>query len=341
LGRQFQTKLRISFGVVLAQALLTAVIPAVQSEIYFIIWLMLVSGALGMGIPVMFSLTTDLIPMKQRGVAAALVTALAYTTAELLSDEWTFEFFQARLLWILLGGTLGMGVLAFARHPWLTALSQQHRQPEFAIGRFVHAKPDSAGLRPSRRVLGLIVVMFGIYFVDSLGFLRLLKIPGFMENTWQSPLFGNRLFIALTHVIGALIAGVLYRAISERQLFFWILGIFALTHLQYSLHLRATGQTGVTLSLPMLYALAVSLYTVVNFALWADLSTPDTICFNSALGVAFSAWTTTFLSTGLSIYWQGSGMSLERHIQIVDSVAILLFLVMLVLAYLKNLEEIA
>jgi MFS family permease len=337
-GFQFRKKLQVSLGVVVTQTFLTTVLPAVHNEAGFIAWLVLVSVTLGIGVPVMFSLTTDLVPVKQRGVAAALVTALAYTAAEMLSDAWTFEFFRERLLWVLALGSLGMGVLAFIRHPWLDVLAQQHKDPRFGIGRFVRRKKGGV-LRPSRRIRGLILVMFGIYFIDSLGFLRLLKVPGFMEETWQSPLITERIFIAVTHVVGALIAGVLYSALSERQLFTWILGLFALTHLQYSLHIRVTGDAQVALAMPMLYALAVSLYTVINFAIWADLSTPETISMNSALGVALSAWTATFLSTGLAIYWQGQGLSLVRHIQIVDSLAILLFLAMIMLAYLRKPEH--
>jgi hypothetical protein len=67
------------------------------------------------------------------------------------------------------------------------------------------------------------------------------------------------------------------------------------------------------------------------FALWADLSTPDTICMRFALGVAFSGWTATFLSTALAIYLQGGGISLEHHIQIVDSLAIFFFTVAMIL----------
>lgn len=339
IGRQFRTKLKLSFGVILTQTILTAVISSVNTETAFIAWLMLVSGALGIGVPVMFSLTIDLVPVNQRGIAAALVTALAYLAAEVLSRQWDFANFQRQLLWVLIGGSVGMGILAFVRHPWLETLAQQHQQPAFGIGRFVHQASGSKH-HPSRRITGLIVIMFGIYFVDSLGFLRLLKVPGFMEATWQSPLFGNRLFIAGVHVVGALIGGILYSALNERQLFFWILGLFAITHLQYSLHIRASGEMDTVLAFPMLYALAVSLYTVINFSVWADLSTPDTISINSSLGVALSAWTATFLSTGLAIYWQSQGMSLERHIQTVDSLAMLLFLGMLVMAFLRKPERI-
>ena len=61
-----------------------------------------------------------------------------------------------------------------------------------------------------------------------------------------------------------------------------------------------------------------------------------TISMNTAIGVALSAWTATFLSTGLAIFWQGQGMPLERHIQIVDSVAILAFIGLLVLAFFRK-----
>ena len=322
-GRRFRLKLQISFGVVLAQAILTLISPLIAAEPGFLVWLAGVSLALGVGVPVMFSMTVDLVPVRMRGGAAALVTAAAYFAAETLSSQWTFEAFRRQSLWMLAGGTIGVGVLAFLRHPWLEALACQHELPAFAHGRFVRQG------RAEGRMFGLVAIMFGIYFVDSLGFLRLLKTPLYMTSAWQSPDFDVRLFIAGTHVVGALVAGVLYSSLRTRPLFLWIFGIFALTHLQYSFHIR-TGAENTVLSMPMLYALAVSLYTVVNFAIWADLSTPDTISRNAALGVALSGWTATFLSTGLAIAW-GERLSLERHIQVVDSLAMLFFLFMLLL----------
>jgi hypothetical protein len=98
-----------------------------------------------------------------------------------------------------------------------------------------------------------------------------------------------RLTIGLAHVITALIAGVLYTHLSQRLLFFWIFGIFALTHLTYTFRIWLLPETtSLSLGAPMLYATAVSLYTVVNFAIWADFSTPQTIGRNTAVGVALS-----------------------------------------------------
>ena len=142
------------------------------------------------------------------------------------------------------------------------------------------------------------------------------------------------LFIAGTHVVGALAAGILYSNLRERPLFLWAFGILALTHLQYILHIRIEAASP-TLSMPMLYALAVSIYTVINFAVWADISTPDTISLNSALGVALSGWTATFVSTGLALQWSRN-ISLEHHIQIVDSLAVVFFLAIGLILYFQT-----
>lgn len=338
LGRQFRFKLRAAFWVIVSQTILTAALPAVQGSWGFLFWLLGTAAVLGIGVPVTFSMAVDLVPVRLRGLVAAWITALAYFAAETLSNQWTFEFFRARALWVLAAGSLGTALLAYIRHPWLDALALQSQDPRFSRGRFVRSQ-DERGLLRSKGVLQFVILMFAVYFIDSLGFLRLLKVPGLMQVTWQSPLLSDRLFISAVHLVGAVIGGLLYNALSERQLFFWIFGLFALTHLQYSLHLRVTGDSLATLATPMLYALAVSLYTVVNFAVWADLSTPDTISFNAALGVALSAWTATFLSTGLAIYWQGQGLSLVRHIQIVNALAMLLFLALLAVAFFSRSER--
>jgi MFS family permease len=330
-GRRFRLKLRLAFYVVLTQTILTAICPLARNETAFLVWLSAAAAALGLGVPALFSMAVDLIPVRQRGLMAGLVTALAYFAAETFSTSWTFEAFRIRALILTAAGTLLSGVLAFAHHPWLEQLARQHRLPTFGHGRFTR-RPSG---RPSS-LLALIVAMFAIYFIDSLGFLRLLKTPVYMQSAWQSPDLNVRLFIAAVHVAGAMAAGILYNALSERHLFLWVFGIFALAHLQYSLDIRLGTGPGAALSMPMLYALAVSLYTVLNFALWADLSTPDTICMRSALGVALSGWTATFLSTALAIYLQGSGVSLEQHIQIVDALAMLFFALTLTLAFFRR-----
>jgi len=124
-GKNFRLKLRLSCGVVMMQTLLTFICPWITAEAVFILWLGGVSLTLGIGVPVMFSMTVDLVPVRWRGGAAALVTASAYFFAETLSSEWTFEAFHRQSLFMLAGGVIGMGMLVFIRHPWLDALAGQ------------------------------------------------------------------------------------------------------------------------------------------------------------------------------------------------------------------------
>ena len=79
--------------------------------------------------------------------------------------------------------------------------------------------------------------------------------------------------------------------------------------------------------------MTVSLYTVVNFAVWADVSTPQTITLNTAVGVSLSGWAATFLSTALSLQLQEIGVSLEAHLQLVNGLAMLFFLLVLAVLY--------
>lgn len=332
---RFRVKLRLAFLVVTLQTILTLIAPLIKSESAFFAWIVFASLALGIGMPATFSMTVDLIPRRDRGYVGALITAAAYFAAEVFSSSWQFESFRSQILWIMIPGAAGVGLLAFAKFPFLDILASQHSQPEFAYGRFV--RPDSnGGTRVQRSLIGLLVLMFGIYFVDSLGFLRLLETPLYMQTAWQSSDLNIRLAIGITHVIAALIAGVLYTYMHERNLFLWIFGIFAITHLEYTLHIRIGASDYAPLSMPLMYALAVSLYTVLNFAIWADISTPRTISLNAAIGVALSGWSATFISTALAIRWDAIHISLERHLQIVDSLAFLFFLGMIVLIFFQG-----
>ncbi|MDX1613411.1 MAG: hypothetical protein R3300_03815 [Candidatus Promineifilaceae bacterium] len=329
-GRSLPVKLRLAFGVVVLQTLLTVATPWILNSTLFLLWIVLTSVSLGVGVPAMFSMTVDLIPVRDRGYVAAVITALSYLAAAALANDWTVGTFTRQMLLIMPPGALLVGLLAFKRFDFMDQLAQQHRQPRFAHGRFVRATDEAT--RPSRRLMAFILFMFAVYFVDSLGFLRLVDTPIFMSGTWQSQALGARMFIGLAHVVAAAIAGILYAALSERSLLMWSLGIFALTHFMTMFQARLLPDNDATLGMPLLYATAVSLYTVLNFAVWADLSTPRTISLNSALGVALSGWTATFISTALAIQWQAGGMPLERHLALVDAAAMIFFVFMLVLS---------
>lgn len=334
--QHFITRLRIAFGVVVLQTILTVTAPYVPNQAWFRAWIVLASVALGVGVPVTFSMTVDLIPMRHRGHVAAAITALAYAAASIFSGDWHIEQFSTQMRWIMPPGALALGLLAFDKLPFLdlNQLARQHSQSQFGRGRFVRSQAPSR-LPIDRRLAGFILLMFAIYFVDSLGFLRLIETPLYVEAAWQSPDLNTRLLIGAIHVLGAWIAGVLYFSLDEKALFYWTFGLFALVHFMYGMDIRLPSANSTPLATPLLYSIAVSLYTVLNFALWADLSTARTVAFNSALGVGLAGWAATFASTALSIQWRVGGMPLAQHLNIVDALAMLFFVGLLGLAVLQ------
>jgi MFS family permease len=328
-SKDLRVKLRLAFGVVLVQTILTWMAPSLTSQTGMLLWIIGASLALGVGVPATFSMTVDFIPIRDRGYASAFITAIAYFFAATFSTSWMIEDFSRQILSLMAGGAAALGLLAFAPLPFVEQLAGLHQQKGYGRGRFVHLDPHTGQSIVSRRLILLVLLMFGLFFIDSLGFLRLAETPVFFETAWQSPDFGVRLSIGVVHVIGALIAGILYTTIGERYLFVWIFGIFAMVHLMYTFDARS-GASGV-LAMPILYSLAVSLYTVVNFAIWADVSTTDNISRNTAIGVAISGWMATFVSTALALQWKQQGVPLERHLNIVDALAFIFFGIVLVL----------
>jgi MFS family permease len=329
---QFFTKLRLAFLSVLVQTLLTAVAPFIGSELGLLLWVVAASGALGIGVPATFGLTVDLIPVRDRGYVAAIITSLAYLAANIYSTQWRIERFSAQILWLMVLGTIGIGVLAFKRFGFTEQLAIQHRRPEFGLGRFVQVNRRGQA-RVKRSLYVLIGLMFGVFFIDSLGFLRLIATPLLVESAWQSPELARHVLIGGTHAVAAIIGGVLYAALDERNLFLWIFGLFGMVHLMYGFSMRAPLDNEPALAMPILYATAVSLYTVLNFAIWADVSTPRTISLHAALGVALSGWASTFISTALAIRWEIGALPLMEHLQVVGAISMLFFLVLLVVSF--------
>ncbi|MFU8771741.1 MAG: MFS transporter, partial [Anaerolineales bacterium] len=208
-SRKFIIKLRLAFIVILLQTILTVIAPNIRSEAGFLAWIIFASFSLGIGVPVTFGMTVDLIPRRDRGYVAAIITAVAYFAAPVLSAPWEIEHFSRQMLLVMLPGLPVIGILAFKKFAFIQQLAQQHTQPEFWFGRYV--RRDEAGSdRVNWKLFGLIILMFGVFFVDSLGFLRMTDTPLLMESAWTSPEIQPRLLIGWVHVVAALVGGVLY-----------------------------------------------------------------------------------------------------------------------------------
>ena len=313
-------KLRALFGVVATQTVLTLTAVRVQSEGAFLAWIGVASVAIGVGIPASFSLMSDFIPVRHRGAIAAVVAGLAFFVAALYPLQWRVEDFAPLMGVVMVPAAVLLGVVSFRPTHLVDRLARQHER--FGRGRFCYPTPVATS---SFTFWGLVILMFAVFFIDSLGFLRIIDAPVYISTSWQSPEIGVRLFIAIAHVAGAVMAGVLYTAFDRRWLFLWIFGLFAFTHLLYTFHL-ATAPSGVQppLVLPLFYVLAVSFYTTLNFALWPDLSTSANVGLHTALGVGIAGWLASFLSTSLALFSAQAGLSLLQHLRYVNALALLL-----------------
>ncbi|MCU4744424.1 hypothetical protein [Natronoglomus mannanivorans] len=325
-------KLRLVLAVVLTQLVLTAVAPLVTTPAQFLGWVVVCAISLGVGMPTTLSLTIDFVPVRDRGYVAAL----SFFVAAIYPLEWSIEEFSTVLVAAMIPGAVVLALLASGRLGIVETFAEQHR--EFGTGRFCRPDPVSTW---SLTFWTLVVLMFGVFFIDSLGFLRLVETPTYIFTSWQSPDLRVRLFIAFAHVVGAGMAGVLYTNFERRWLFLWVFGLFSVTHLLYTFDIRAAQAGDPSLLLPLFYVLAVSFYTTLNFALWPDLSTPETIGTHSAIGLGMAGFLATFLSTGVALYFQALEVTLFDHLNVVNALALLLFVSLAVLLYVRRMIVLA
>ncbi len=345
-SEQFQTKLRLLFGVVCVQFVLTLVAPSIRTVPAFGAWIVVASIGLGVGFPVSFSLAVDLVPVPDRGYVAAAITAIAYFLANAIPLSWSIDVFSRVMAVAMAPGVVVLAVLSFAGVDRLDAMLDDlgEQSERFGVGRFCHGTPVRAR---SATFLVPVVLMFGVFFIDSLGFLRIIDTPSLLLSSWQSPSLSTRLFIAVAHVVGAVMAGIIYANYSLSRVFLWTFALFALTHVMYTSDLRfaalfpAIAGDGTSPLNPALYAIAVSFYTTLNFALWPDLSTPETVGTHSAIGIGVAGWLATFSSTALALYFQAAELTLLSHLNVVQALSLLLLFGLAVGLYARRMVELA
>jgi MFS family permease len=329
-------RLRLLFVVTAVQLALTVAAPLLAAPTGFVVWVVVCAASIGVGMPVTFSFMADLVPVRDRGFAAAVPAGLAFFIAALYPQEWRIEQFSAVMAAAMAPAVVVLAVLAFRPTRSIEQLAQQ--QVGFGPGRFTRPPAPTA----STGMFALVVTaMFAVFFIDSLGFLRIIDTPAYISTSWQSPDLRVRLFIAVAHVVGAAIAGVLYTTFDWRWLLVWVYGLFGFTHLLYVFHLATGAGAAPPLVLPGMYVLAVSFYTTLNFALWPDLSTPDTIGTRCAVGVGVAGWLASFLSTALALVSDAAGVTLLTHLRYVDALALLLVAVVPLLLYTGRVRALA
>ncbi|MFC7132798.1 MULTISPECIES: MFS transporter [Salinibaculum] len=337
LSTDLRAKLRVLWGVIVVQLALTLTAPVLASPAQFGGWIVLCAASIGVGMPTTFSLVVDLVPVADRGPVAAAATAAAYFLANVYPTQWEIESFSIIMSAAMAPAVLVLGYLAFRENALVDALAGTHERPSFGIGRFCRPNRVRTG---SYAFLSALALMFGVYFIDSLGFLRIIETPAYIYTSWQSPDFGVHLLIGGVHVVTAVMAGVLYTNFGRRWLFLLVFGLFGFTHLMYVFDVRA-GIGDAPLLMPLFYAGAVSFYTVLNFAIWPDMSTPETIGRHSAIGVGIAGFLATFLSTAVVLYIKSESVGLARHLTIVDALSLLFFFLVLVTVYAHRMVRLA
>jgi len=341
-----RTKLKLLFGVLVVQFVLTAAAPHIRTVAAFGAWILVASVALGIGFPVSFSLAIDFVPVPDRGPVAAVITAATYFLANAVPIEWSIGAFSQLMVLAMAPGLVVLGAVAFELlapvESIVDDLAGQYR--EFGTGRFCHESPVKTR---SLAFFAPVALMFGVFFVDSLGFLRIIETPALILTSWQSPEFSTRLAIAVVHVVGALMAGVLYVNFDRNGLFLWVFALFGFTYVLYTSDLRAAalfptlGRDAPSILNPLFYALTVSFYTTLNFALWPDLSTTETVGTHSAIGVGMAGWLATFVSTAVALYLDHAAVGLLTHLNLVNALALLFFFALVVGIYLRRMLAVA
>jgi MFS family permease len=352
-SRDLFARLRVTFAVVAVQFVVAFVAPHIRSVPVFLVWLAVSGVTIGLAVPVAFSLMVDFVPVPDRGYAAAAAAGGAFFAAALYPLEWRIGAFSLVMVVAMLPALPLLGAAAFGKLGFVNDLAA--RGQPYAEGRFTRetrpegASPDErAGSGTTReqrdgnslpltslRFLTFLVLLFGVFFVDSFGFLRIVEEPSLVEASWQSPDLAVHATIAVVHLVGAGMAGVLYANFEEEWLFVWTFAVFAVTHLLYLVGFLQGPIARGGIAEPLFYALAVSFYTTLNFALWPDTATPEGVGVRAAVGVG-AAWLATFLSTSLALYLKGTGLSVPAHFDLVNALALLLLLAALVMLYVRR-----
>lgn len=326
-GTDVRLKFRVLFGILLLLLGLTSLLPLVASFLQFLAWVLACALLVGTAIPFAFSLMLDLVAPGKRGYAAGLVAGGAFALAAWLPFEWAAGNFVGPAVAVLLPVVVLLAVLSVAPGTVSVRFQRQHgASPEPTDGRRMTRTPVVVGL----------VLLFGAFFVDSLGFVRIIETPAIVDSSWQSSDRGIRATLAVTHVVGGLAAGVLYTKLRYLWLFVATFALFAAAQFLYAFDIAVGGPSVLGTATPLVYVLAVSCYTVVAFALWPDLATPETVGTYTGVGIGIGGWLATFTSTALALASDQLQLAVERHLLAVGVLSCLFVLLTVSLWYLTD-----
>ncbi len=339
-------KTRFLMTLILAggQAGLITLSLLITTEIQFLIWLGLFSGILGVIFPLVISYVFLFVKSGDRGPIAGIITAFAYLFGNLSPNPWTI---QGTLLdAIISSGPVMLCIAYFIFHmDLIEKLEPSDNEIDLYNGRYAMINESqesnskkSKFLEPLQagHSIGLILLlMFGVYFVDSFGFLRVIHQNELMQYTWHGP-YPIKVLLGLVHFITAILMGFLYKKYGYRIVFFSSFTLFFIADLLFSFYPLGS----LLIITALIYCSTVSFYTVNSFALFTDCSTKKDMYKKAGIGIGVGGWLSSFLSTMVTVelFSTTSGVEgFKLHLLITAIIALVFMLLTIYLLYAKKL----
>lgn len=258
----------------------------ISTPIQFTIWIIIFSIVLGFLICQPFVFVFMLIPSKDRGIFAGIVTGLAYLIGNFSMAEWTYIGLSMETIVV----TIPLGLLI------IYALINLKRMNIYDYTKEKDDKYSGPFIKTYNFAI-IVLLMFGVYFVDSFGFLRIAKQPFFMI-LWHGE-FGVKMWLGISHLISAVLMGIIYQ--KRKELGPMTIFISSLTGFIICDFLFSSNPTGAFLYIiAYLYCATVSFYTINSFIVWADISNSSNISSRAGIGIGIGGWLSSFLSTALT-----------------------------------------
>ena len=318
LGTELLVKFRVLFGLLVLLLGVTALAPLVSTFPGFLALILGCSALLGTAIPFAFSLMLDLVSPGLRGYAAGTVAGGAFFLAALFPFEWAAGEFVPAAVVVLAPVVVLLGVLSLSPGAVAVAFDRDSGASPLSLG----GVAGTVDLFRAPVTVGL-VLLFGSFFVDSLGFVRIIETPAYVDSSWQSSERATRLAIAVTHVVGGLAAGVVYARRRYLLLFAASFTLFASAQLLYAYDIAVGGPAVLETVMPLVYVLAVACYTTVTFAIWPDLAEPGSVGTYTAVGIGIGGWLATFASTALALVSDQLSLGIGLHLLVVGLLSLL------------------
>ncbi|MHA1338599.1 MAG: MFS transporter [Promethearchaeota archaeon] len=296
----------------------------------FVPWIIAFSLVLGFLFPLIYSFVYYFIPTKTRGLVAGLITGIAYFFGNISPFEWNFEDFIKESIVIMIPAVILLGLLLL-NHRKIELYEIKDKKTVTTIESTKDIDKNSskeiAGRFLDRNLFIVTLFMFGVYFIDSFGFMQVISEDTILNVTWRGPI-ETRLLFGLIHFIAAIIMGFLYYKFNEKIVFICSFIGFTVGDFLFSLYPSGT----LLIITSLIYCATVSFYTINSFVVWADISTEKNISKNAGIGIGIGGWLSSFISTSLTNALSRSLTGIEGfsiHMRISGSIAVVFLILMI------------